>query len=266
MTQNEGKARKMRYLGSAVSDMGISKKTNQDSVCLKIAETKEHGQIAMCVLCDGMGGLAKGELASATVIRAFEKWFETELPGKLSNLSWEGLAAEWERLIKVCNYKIMEHGKQAGVRLGTTVSALLLMNGRYLIAHAGDSRIYRITDSVEQLTEDHTYVAREVKRGNMTAEQAKCDPKRNVLTQCVGASGIVTPEILQGETEEDTVYMLCSDGFRHELSEDELFEEFRPLHVRDVEEMERNSRDLVERVKKRKERDNISVALVKCEG
>lgn len=256
----------MRYLGSAVSDIGISKKTNQDSVCLKIAETETHGQIAMCVMCDGMGGLEKGELASATVIRAFEEWFEMQLPGKIFSLSWEGLSAEWKRLIQVCNDRIMEYGKQEGVRLGTTVSALLLMNGRYLIAHVGDSRVYRITDSFEQLTEDHTYVAREVKRGNMTAEQARHDPKRNVLTQCVGASGIVTPEILQGETEEDTVYMLCSDGFRHELSEEELFEEFRPLHVRDVEEMERNSRALVERVKKRKERDNISVALVKCDG
>lgn len=135
-----------------------------------------------------------------------------------------------------------------------------------MIAHVGDSRVYRITDSVEQLTEDHTYVAREVKKGNMTPEQAERNPKRNVLTQCVGASEIVIPEILLGETEEDTVYMLCSDGFRHELSEDEMFEEFRPLHVRTVEEMEQNSRVLVERVKERKERDNISVALVKCEG
>ena len=256
----------MRYLGSAVSDIGISKKTNQDSVCLKIAETESHGQIAMCVMCDGMGGLEKGELASATVIRAFEEWFEIQLPGELPGLSWEGLAAEWKRLIQLCNDKIVEHGKQEGVRLGTTVSALLLMNGRYLIAHVGDSRVYRITDSVEQLTEDHTYVAREVKRGKMMPEQAERNPKRYVLTQCVGASEIVTPEILLGETEEDTVYMLCSDGFRHELSEDEMFEEFRPLHVRTVEEMEQNSRVLVERVKERQERDNISVVLVKCEG
>lgn len=256
----------MRYLGSAVSDIGISKKTNQDSVCLKIAETEAHGQIAMCVMCDGMGGLEKGELASATVIRAFEEWFEIQLPGRLPGLSWEGLAAEWKRLIQVCNDKIVEHGKQEGVRLGTTVSALLLMNGRYLIAHVGDSRVYRITDSVEQLTEDHTYVAREVKRGNMTAEQAKHHPKRNLLTQCVGVAGIVTPEIFYGEAGADAVYLLCSDGFWHELAETEIYEEFQTVHIRDVREMMAGCQHLVGQVKKRQERDNISVVLVKCEG
>lgn len=66
----------MNYIGTAVTDIGISKKTNQDSVCVKIAESEKHGQVAMVVLCDGMGGLAKGELASATVIRAFSKWFD----------------------------------------------------------------------------------------------------------------------------------------------------------------------------------------------
>lgn len=255
----------MKYLGAAVSDTGISKKTNQDSVCLKIANTGKRGQIAMGVICDGMGGLEKGELASATVIRGFEEWFDRQLPRKISNYTWEDLAVDWERLIKANNYKIFEYGEKNKISLGTTVSAILIMEGIYMIVHVGDSRIYCISDSVRQLTEDQTFVAREIRRGNMTEEQAARDPRRNVLTQCVGAMGIVTPDILRGKVEKNTVYMLCSDGFRHELTKNEMYEGFRFDHIRSLEEMTQNSTQLIERVKSRNERDNISVALIKCE-
>lgn len=255
----------MKYLGSAVTDIGIIKKTNQDSVCLKIADTEAHGQIVMCVLCDGMGGLEKGELASATVVRVFEEWFDRQLPRKIIRYTWGGLSADWERMIKEVNYRIMAYGKKNQVTLGTTVSAILIAEGEYMIAHVGDSRVYKIKDSVEQLTQDHTFVAREVKRGNMTEEQAKRDTRRNVLTQCVGASGIVNPDILHGRVEAGSVYMICSDGFRHELKAEEVYERFCTERIRNVDEMIQNSRYLIEQVKRRNEKDNISVALIKCE-
>lgn len=255
----------MRYLGSAVTDIGIIKKTNQDSVCLKIANTKDHGQIAMGVICDGMGGLEKGEVASAAVIRMFEEWFEHQLPRKIKGYTWEGLAADWERMIKAANQKILDYGKKQQVMLGTTVSAILIIEEKYMIAHVGDSRVYKIKDSVEQLTEDHTFVAREIKRGNMTEEQARRDQRRNVLTQCVGASAMVNPDILHGSIEADHVYMICSDGFRHEVKEEEIYERFCAKRIRTVEEMEKNSRYLIDQAKRRNEKDNISVALIKCE-
>lgn len=255
----------MRYMGSAVTDTGIIKKTNQDSVCLKIADTKEHGQIAMGVICDGMGGLEKGELASATVIRTFEEWFDKQLPWKIREYTWEGLAADWERMLKASNQRILNYGKRLQITLGTTVSAILIIEEKYMIAHVGDSRIYKIKESVEQLTEDHTFVAREVKRGNMTEEQAKRDHRRNVLTQCVGASAMVNPDILYGAVEADSVYMICSDGFRHEVKTEEIYERFCARNIRDIGEMTRNSQYLIEQVKRRNEKDNISVALIKCE-
>lgn len=87
----------MHFIGTAITDVGISKKSNQDSVCVKIAETKKYGQVAMVVLCDGMGGLEKGELASATVIKAFSNWFENELPGQINKLSWKQLSSDLEK-------------------------------------------------------------------------------------------------------------------------------------------------------------------------
>ena len=139
------------------------------------------------------------------------------------------------------------------------------MEGHYLIAHVGDSRVYKIAGTVEQLTEDHSFVAREIKRGNMTEEEAENHPQRNVLIQCVGASGIVTPDILHGRTEKGDVYMLCSDGFRHKLSTEEIYEEFRAENIGSAEIMEDKERYLINRVKTRNERDNITVALMKCE-
>lgn len=254
----------MNFIGTAITDVGISKKSNQDSVCVKIAETKKYGQVAMVVLCDGMGGLDKGELASATVIKAFSNWFENELPKQINKLSWKQLSSDLEKLAKEQNYIIGQYGNELGVSLGTTLTAMLVIDGKYLIIHVGDSRVYSICDSVEQLTEDQTFIHREIKAGRMTAEEAKTHPKRNMLLQCVGASRNVEPDIIIGKIKKNSVYMFCSDGFRHVLTNEEIYESFNPTNLTDTKAMEQNSRYLIDLVKSRNEKDNITVALLKC--
>ena len=254
----------MNFIGTAITDVGISKKSNQDSVCVKIAETKKYGKIAMVVLCDGMGGLDKGELASATVIKAFSNWFENELPNQTNKLSWKQLSSDWEKLAKEQNYLIGQYGNKNNVSLGTTLTAMLVIDGKYLIIHVGDSRAYSISDGVEQLTEDQTFIHREIKAGRMTAEEAKTHPKRNMLLQCVGASRNVEPDIIIGKIKKNSVYMFCSDGFRHVLTNEEIYESFNPTNLTDTKTMERNSRYLIDLVKSRNEKDNITVALLKC--
>lgn len=75
----------MKYIAIAETDVGIAKDTNQDSILIKHADS-QVGELVLAVICDGMGGLAKGELASATVIREFSRWFDEELPFELTNL------------------------------------------------------------------------------------------------------------------------------------------------------------------------------------
>lgn len=84
----------MHFVAAADTDVGTVKETNQDSVCVKIAETP-HGQIAMAVVGDGMGGLQKGELASAAAINAFAKWFDTELLEHMDGFDWDFIAGKW---------------------------------------------------------------------------------------------------------------------------------------------------------------------------
>lgn len=253
----------MNYFGAVSTDIGIVKQTNQDSACLKIAEFDGKGQAAMMVICDGMGGLAKGELASATVIKRCAQWFEKELPQKINDYSWEKLSEEWKRMIKEQNQKILEYGKTIGVNLGTTLSAFIVIENNYMIVQVGDSRVYEISDTVSQLTEDQTFIRREINAGRMTPEEAAVHPKRNMLLQCVGASRDVEPVVTFGVVVPNTVYMACSDGFRHVLQDNEILDKFNPLNLNSIESMKQNGDYLIDVVKKRNERDNITVALLK---
>jgi PPM family protein phosphatase len=253
----------MDVLTAAYTDIGIKKETNQDSYLLKIAETSV-GKVVLAVICDGMGGLSQGEVASASVIHAFSQWFDKELPVQLAKQDWNDIQYRWSRIIKEQNQRIAEYGHQIKIQLGTTLTALLLIDSTFLlIGHVGDSRVYRMNQTVEIMTDDQTVVGRELKRGQITPEQAKKDPRRNVLLQCIGASKLVEPEFIQGKPAPGEVFMLCSDGFRHMISEDEIFHALSPQRLMDEAAMEQKARELVELNKQRNETDNITVLLVK---
>ena len=253
----------MNFIISANTDIGISKETNQDSLTSMVINTPQ-GRMAFCVLCDGMGGLDKGEVASASVITAFRNWATNDL-SKLCEQPLEDatIRSQWEAIIDQQNNAIKAYGARQGVRLGTTVVTMLLTQTRYYILNVGDSRAYEITTGIRQITSDQTFVAREVALGNMTEEQARTDERRSVLLQCVGASDDVYPDMFFGDTHDNAIYMLCSDGFRHEISVDEIFEKLNPNVNLDENMMNTHSEELIELNKARKERDNISVALVR---
>lgn len=254
----------MSYLAAVHTDQGLVKKINQDSLCVMEAQTSA-GQILMAVICDGMGGLEKGEVASASVARAFSEWFTQELPTQVTGVNyWSEIKSRWRQLLLDENQKISRYGRAQGVQLGTTVSAFLLVNEeRYLIAHVGDSRIYRLDDrGICQITEDQTVTASEVRAGRLTPQQAENDPRRSVLLQCVGASPKMQPDILEGEVERDQAFLLCSDGFRQKLSSEELYEKLCPSVVQNEEEMGNNLLWLTELGKERQEKDNISSILI----
>lgn len=157
------------------------------------------------------------------------------------------------------------YGKRCGLAsgLGTTVTALLLTEQRYYIINVGDTRAYEIGDHVVLLTKDQTVVAREVELGNLTQVEAETDPRRSVLLQCVGASDEVYPDMFFGDTALNATYMLCSDGFRHEITEREIYAYLNPTVMTDADGMQRNMEALIELNKQRRERDNISVVTIR---
>lgn len=254
----------MKYFGTALTDTGIKKKINQDSLCLKIADTYRYGQVALAAVCDGMGGLAKGETASATVIMALSDWFENVLPEHLTAYNWQSLSREWKNIVNIQNDRLLKYGKEIKADTGTTLSALLIIGSRYMTVHVGDSRIYKISGSVKMLTNDQTVTAREVRMGYMTQEQAESDIRKNILLQCIGASHEVKPEISFGDVSKGNVYMLCSDGLVHVINESEIYSCFNPGELKNGKIMNRNAGKIIDLVKGRKEKDNISVVLLKA--
>lgn len=253
----------MEFLVSANTDIGLVKDTNQDGLSVKVINTP-MGRMAFAILCDGMGGLSKGEVASTTLISAFDDWVYNELP-LLCNSPIDDavIRSQWERIVVEQNKKIGAYGASQGIRLGTTIVVALFTQTRYYILNIGDSRAYEISDEFIQITNDQTFVAREVQLGRMTEEEAKTDSRRSVLLQCVGASDDVYPDMFFGETRKDAVYMLCSDGFRHEITPEEIHSYFHPNVMLDVDSMNANTLQLIETNKQRAERDNISVAIVR---
>ena len=162
----------MHFTFIAETDIGTTKDTNQDSILVKHGQYS-GGEVLMALVCDGLGGLSKGELASATVIRAFDKWFDEELPYELEELDLHVISGKWNLMLKDLNVKLIEYSRNENITMGTTFTGILFVNNQYVISHVGDTRVYRLDNSITQLTNDQTFVAREIKKGTMTVEQAK---------------------------------------------------------------------------------------------
>ncbi len=245
------------------TDAGIVKSTNQDSSLLMEMETS-IGRTIAALVCDGMGGFSKGELASCAVMRSFRRWLNCVFP----RLCEEGLTdsiirKEWELLVRKCSDSIYAYGNSQGITLGTTLTAVLLTEAKYYIVNVGDTRAYKISDKVSRLTNDHSVVAREVSLGRLTEQEAEHDPRRNQLLQCIGDGVLPTADIFIGEVEKNVVYMLCSDGFRHEISDDEMFMYLNPYAFASEEILKNNLDHLININKERNEQDNITVAAIK---
>lgn len=253
----------MKFETAAYSDIGISKKVNQDSYCIRSAVTP-IGTILMSVVCDGMGGLDKGEIASTSVTNAFHEWFQTKLPLYVRNFTIEQVKNDWAMIVEKENKKILRYGEQHEVQIGTTLTAMLMVDEyMLLVCHVGDSRIYRIKDEVELLTKDHTWIARELKHKRITEEEAKNHPHRNMLLQGIGVLERVVPDYMVRRIEPEEVYLLCTDGFRHKIGEQEFLEYLKPELLTNEPVIEKQVKELIKINKERNEKDNITAIAIK---
>ncbi len=253
----------MDFIVSATTDIGNTKRTNQDSYHVRVYRSNV-GKVVFSVLCDGMGGFDYGEIASAHVVRSFFNWADERLAGVLASNSPDSwLRNDWSRLIDECNKAIARFASRGRLVMGTTLTAMLMTQRRYSIVNVGDTRAYEIAEQLRQLTKDQTVVANEVRQGILTPEEARSDPRRNVLLQCVGASEEVYPDFFFGEMRNNVVYMMCTDGFRNELSDEEMFAYLHPGHLISREKSAAHERMLIDLAKQRQERDNISVITIR---
>jgi len=190
---------------AARTDVGMVRSGNEDNFFADADQT--HG---LFIVADGMGGHAAGEVASEMAVQI--------VPRELSSVRDVADTGARDRVmssLKVANKAIYdrmisEPDKQG---MGTTVSALLMSNGRYMIGQVGDSRVYLLRDGMlTQLTKDHSYVQEQVDAGFLTPEQARYHPYSNVITRCVGAGDSVEPDVYDGELKVGDVLLVASDG------------------------------------------------------
>lgn len=254
----------MTYRTSHITDIGTSRKTNQDALLLKSASTS-RGQVLLAAIADGVGGLRQGELASNTMTHDLALWFHRKLPSLMKEDAFmEKVQDELIGVILNTHQKLQDYMHRNGIQLGTTAAVLFLYENQYLVLHVGDTRVYCYErDKMYQLTKDHTYVQREMDAGRMSRQQADASQYRNVLTQCIGSAREMTPEVHTGVLGEPSLFLICSDGFRNQITETELRDKMADAMKCTSTAFERIPMDMINMIKERGEKDNISAIFVK---
>ncbi|MEE0863261.1 MAG: protein phosphatase 2C domain-containing protein [Lachnospiraceae bacterium] len=253
----------MGFIVGAATDIGTTKSVNQDSMSIRIGQCKEKA-IALAILCDGMGGLQKGEIASAMTIQRFIEWSDNRMPDIVCEDNiWELVENDWKTLLEEANEELYKYGQDNHVNLGTTVTGILIVDGEYMVVNVGDSRTYMLNEDIIQITEDQSLMAREVKLGRLTEEQAILDPRRNVLLQCVGATPNIEIEFYIGVVKAGQSFLVCSDGLRHMVSNDELNSLLNPSILKTETDINNALNSVIKLNMDRNETDNITAGYIK---
>jgi serine/threonine protein phosphatase PrpC len=251
-------------IGALHSDIGNYRNTNEDSVYMDIKDTS-FGQVAIGIVCDGMGGHSAGDYASRRVADVFVDWYNFNfLENMEKGYDLKQIHDEWHDLLNVLNSELVHYGLNNGMEVGTTATVVLFLGKKYFCIHVGDSRFYEITQEVRQLTRDHTLVARDLESGAISPQEAKHSASRHILLTCIGIKEEFDYHFISGDIRDDSSYLICTDGLYDKLEDEELADAFYKTRTEYDKEIEAKIIDLVETVKERGEKDNISAVVLKA--
>ncbi len=214
----------LRRTGTGLSDVGRKRQSNEDAFFF-------DDRLGLYIVGDGMGGHAAGEIASQEAVETVYGMVKRgignlhELADPLVEEDVRAASRLMESAIQAATYMVfsmaeMDRGKTG---MGTTLSALLVLGEFAVTAQVGDSRIYKVNgETVEQLTEDHTLIAWQLKQGLITPQEAKKSPHRNVITRAVGNRDYVQVDTGLSKLKTADKYLLCSDGLHGYLRESDI--------------------------------------------
>ena len=213
----------------SMTDVGLVRKENQDACA--VCQHEESGH-TLCVVCDGMGGAAGGKLASRIAVDTFM----TEMQKVLRrDMTPEQLREASSYAVVLANRAIRD-AAEASVDcrgMGTTLVSAVSYDGGAVLSNVGDSRAYHITaDGIQRVTKDHSLVESMVDRGDITAEEARHHPNRNLITRALGPDMSALSDEYICPLEPGDFLLLCSDGLVDTVTDQEmLFEEIGRAHV-----------------------------------
>lgn len=245
------------WLTGIASHQGTIKEKNEDSFLHLVHPDGKGAEIALFVVADGMGGYDIGEIASRFAINEIRNWWTKRISKIIKRKDpFTRIIKEGEKKFHEINRSLNTLAGQKNKKMGTTLSLLILYQGSYLILHIGDSRIYhlrndeviknqtssntaiqprnmtdihlehtislKVKPELLKLTEDHSWVGRQVEKGLLDEEGARNHPKRNILTQCLGIAKEITPYTHKGKYKSNDLFLVCSDGFYSLFSNEEI--------------------------------------------
>lgn len=238
----------MKLFGACASDIGCRRKVNQDSIVF-LSDNINGRIISVVAVCDGIGGLDSGEVASAMVVSGIREWFsgimtwldEKSFEPELLFSHLKDAAEEW-------NEAVFDYQAVNSVEMGTTMSILLIADTSYYILQVGDSRIYSYYgEELRQLTVDATVTRM---KGEVTKQYLCNYMGMKAELEFTEAFGSIAPDML---------FVVCSDGFYHNLLPTDLC--FKNGIRKNERKLEDKCTELIGEMIKRGETDNISVAL-----
>ncbi len=236
----------------AITDVGRHRRSNEDAYF-------RDDDIRLWVVADGMGGHAAGEVASSEAVDAIHGMVKRGVLQPGAELDEARACRLLEGAIQSATYLLVAIAEfeRDKTGMGTTISAALLVGGSLVIGQVGDSRVYQIRGGkAEQITEDHTLIAWQIKQGIISAEEAKMSPHRNVITRAVGNREYVEVDTLVVPTQPGDRYLLCSDGLHG------YFEDTREIATVAALGGEAAVHRFIEIANERGGRDNITAVLV----
>lgn len=213
--------------GWGVTDKGAVRQQNQDAYYLSITENA----LAVAVVCDGMGGAKAGNVASTLALDTFvealrhQSGSSPEDPGK-------ALISAGKKANEVVYFRAGNDPDCNG--MGTTMVAMLLDGDMAHILNIGDSRCYRVTqEGITRITRDHSVVEDLVSQGQITPEEARLHPRKNLITRALGADAYFHADLYQQKVKQGEYLLLCSDGLSNVVTDQEIL--YEVLHGGDAE-------------------------------
>ncbi len=214
----------LRRTGFGQTDLGRKRAMNEDAFFM-------DDQLGLYVVADGMGGHAAGEVASREAVDTLYGMVKRgvgslrELVDPVAETDARAACRLMESAVQAATYFVFSIAEidRAKSGMGTTISALLILGDYAVTAQVGDSRIYRVHGtSVEQLTEDHTLIAWQLKQGLITPQEAARSPHRNVITRAVGNREYVQVDTRRIPLTQGCRFLLCSDGLHGYLRDEDI--------------------------------------------
>ena len=247
----------------AMTDVGIRRDHNEDCVGTEV-------QSGIAVLADGMGGHNAGEVASAMavdlILRLLKDGLDKHGVGELDEDTGYSKEAIMARNAAVtANNVIIEtaQAKPECAGMGTTVVVAVFFANRIAVSHVGDSRMYLLRDEyLSHVTEDHSLIQEQVRRGLLTAEDARNSAIKNLVTRALGVETDVEADVVEDITRPGDIYMMCSDGLTDVVPDEAI----RLTMVEHANDFKTCAQSLINLANDAGGPDNISVILIRVNG